>query len=37
MGDPAPETAQIVAARIRAALEHLPPERPIPAPDCGLK
>ena len=37
MGDPAPETPETVAARIRAALEHLPPERLIPAPDCGMK
>jgi len=37
MGDPAPETPEVVAARIRAALEHLPPERLIPAPDCGMK
>jgi 5-methyltetrahydropteroyltriglutamate--homocysteine methyltransferase len=37
MGDPAPESPQTVAARIRRALEHLPPERLIPAPDCGMK
>jgi 5-methyltetrahydropteroyltriglutamate--homocysteine methyltransferase len=37
MGDPEPETPQTVAARIRAALAHLPPERLIPAPDCGMK
>jgi 5-methyltetrahydropteroyltriglutamate--homocysteine methyltransferase len=37
MGDPAPETHETVAARIRAALKHLPPERLIPAPDCGMK
>jgi len=37
MGDPQPETPQVVAARIRAALDHLPPERLIPAPDCGMK
>jgi 5-methyltetrahydropteroyltriglutamate--homocysteine methyltransferase len=37
MGDPAPETPEVVAARIRAALAHLPPERLIPAPDCGMK
>src|SRR5262249_46634734 len=37
MGDPQPETPQTVAARIRAALEQLPPERLIPAPDCGMK
>src|SRR5215472_3608741 len=37
MGDPEPETPETVAARIRAALGHLPPERLIPAPDCGMK
>ena len=37
MGDPEPETPETVAARIRAALEHVPPERLVPAPDCGMK
>jgi 5-methyltetrahydropteroyltriglutamate--homocysteine methyltransferase len=37
MGEPAPETPETVAARIHAALAHLPPERLIPAPDCGMK
>jgi 5-methyltetrahydropteroyltriglutamate--homocysteine methyltransferase len=37
MGDPEPETPEAVAARIRAALAHLPPERLIPGPDCGIK
>jgi 5-methyltetrahydropteroyltriglutamate--homocysteine methyltransferase len=37
MADPQPETPEVVAARIRAALAHLPPERLIPAPDCGMK
>ena len=37
MGDPEPETPETVAARVRAALKHLPPERLIPAPDCGMK
>jgi 5-methyltetrahydropteroyltriglutamate--homocysteine methyltransferase len=37
MGDPQPETPETVAARIRGALEHIPPERLIPAPDCGMK
>ena len=37
MGDPQPETAETVAARIRAALRHVPAERLIPAPDCGMK
>lgn len=31
------ETAQTVAARIRSALAVLPPERLVPAPDCGMK
>ncbi|HMD66769.1 MAG TPA: 5-methyltetrahydropteroyltriglutamate--homocysteine methyltransferase [Stellaceae bacterium] len=37
MGDPQPETPETVAARIRRALEHIPPHRLIPAPDCGMK
>jgi 5-methyltetrahydropteroyltriglutamate--homocysteine methyltransferase len=37
MGDPAPETPETVAGRIRAALAHVPAERLIPAPDCGMK
>jgi 5-methyltetrahydropteroyltriglutamate--homocysteine methyltransferase len=37
MGDPQPETPETVAARIRAALRHVAPERLIPAPDCGMK
>jgi 5-methyltetrahydropteroyltriglutamate--homocysteine methyltransferase len=37
LGDATPETADVVADRIRRALEHLPPERLIAAPDCGLK
>lgn len=31
------ESAALVAERIRAALEHVPPERLMPAPDCGMK
>ena len=31
------ESPQLVAERIRAALKHLPPERMIVAPDCGMK
>jgi 5-methyltetrahydropteroyltriglutamate--homocysteine methyltransferase len=31
------ETPEIVAARIRRGLEHVPAERLIPAPDCGMK
>ena len=37
MGDPKPESPETVAARIRAALAHIPAERLIPAPDCGMK
>ena len=35
MADPAPETPQTVAARIRAALAHLPPEPLIPPPTAA--
>ena len=31
------ETADVVAARIRRVLPHVPPERMIVAPDCGMK
>src|SRR5580704_9981773 len=31
------ETPQIVADRIRRALDHVPPERIVVAPDCGMK
>ena len=37
LGDPAVETAEHVAARIRRGLQHVSPERLIPAPDCGMK
>jgi 5-methyltetrahydropteroyltriglutamate--homocysteine methyltransferase len=37
LADPAVETAEQVAARIRAGLERVPPERLVPAPDCGMK
>jgi 5-methyltetrahydropteroyltriglutamate--homocysteine methyltransferase len=37
LGDRAVESAETVAARIRAALEHMPAERLVPAPDCGMK
>ena len=36
-GDPGIETPDVVASRIRAALEVLPPERIVVAPDCGMK
>ncbi len=37
LGDPEVESADTVAARIRAALAHVPAERLMPAPDCGMK
>jgi 5-methyltetrahydropteroyltriglutamate--homocysteine methyltransferase len=37
LADPAVESAETVAARIRAALKFAPAERVIPAPDCGMK
>jgi 5-methyltetrahydropteroyltriglutamate--homocysteine methyltransferase len=37
LGDPDIETPDVVAARIRRALEHVPAERLVIAPDCGMK
>jgi len=37
MGDPQVESPQVVAERIRAALAHVPAERMVVAPDCGMK
>jgi 5-methyltetrahydropteroyltriglutamate--homocysteine methyltransferase len=37
LGAPTPETAEIVAARLRAALRHIPADRLVAAPDCGMK
>jgi 5-methyltetrahydropteroyltriglutamate--homocysteine methyltransferase len=37
LSDPEIESPQTVAARIRAVLPHVPAERIIVAPDCGLK
>ena len=37
LADLAIETPQTVAARIRAALAHVPAERLVIAPDCGMK
>jgi 5-methyltetrahydropteroyltriglutamate--homocysteine methyltransferase len=37
LGDPAIETAEQVAERIRRALQYVAPENLIPAPDCGMK
>jgi 5-methyltetrahydropteroyltriglutamate--homocysteine methyltransferase len=37
LGDMEVETPEIVAKRIRAALQYIEPERLILAPDCGMK
>ena len=37
LGSNAVESAQDVASRIRAALKHVPAERLVAAPDCGMK
>src|SRR5580700_11404332 len=37
LSDMAVETPEIVASRIRRALPHVPAERIVVAPDCGLK
>ena len=37
LGTPAFETPEEVASRIRQGLEHVPAERLIAAPDCGMK
>jgi len=37
LGDAAVETADCVAARIRAALKVVPADRLVLAPDCGMK
>jgi 5-methyltetrahydropteroyltriglutamate--homocysteine methyltransferase len=37
LGDHQVESPQAVADRIRAALAHVPAERLVPAPDCGMK
>jgi 5-methyltetrahydropteroyltriglutamate--homocysteine methyltransferase len=37
LSTPEVETPEVVAARIRRALPHVPAERIIVAPDCGLK
>jgi len=37
LADMTVETPDIVAARLRAALAHVPAERLIAAPDCGMK
>jgi 5-methyltetrahydropteroyltriglutamate--homocysteine methyltransferase len=37
LADPNVETPEQVAARIRAALKHVKPDRLVLAPDCGMK
>ncbi len=37
LGDPSVEGADAVARRIRAGLRHVPAERLVPVPDCGMK
>jgi len=37
LGDETPESPQLVADRLRATMEFVPPERIIAAPDCGMK
>jgi 5-methyltetrahydropteroyltriglutamate--homocysteine methyltransferase len=37
LSDPEPETPEVVAERISAALEVIPPERLQVGPDCGMK
>jgi 5-methyltetrahydropteroyltriglutamate--homocysteine methyltransferase len=37
LSDPSPETPEVVAARIEAALAVIPPERLQVGPDCGMK
>ncbi len=37
LNDMTPETPEVVAGRIRAALKYVPPERLQLAPDCGMK
>jgi 5-methyltetrahydropteroyltriglutamate--homocysteine methyltransferase len=37
LGDPEAETPAVVADRIHAALRHVPAERLVAAPDCGMK
>jgi len=37
LGDPAIETAAVIAGRIRHGLKYVAADRLIPAPDCGMK
>jgi len=37
LGDPAVETPEVIAARVRRALPYVTPDRLVLAPDCGMK
>jgi 5-methyltetrahydropteroyltriglutamate--homocysteine methyltransferase len=37
LNDPTPESPEVVAQRLRAALRYVSPDRLIAAPDCGMK
>jgi 5-methyltetrahydropteroyltriglutamate--homocysteine methyltransferase len=37
LSDPQEEAPEVVAGRVRRALEHVAPEQVILAPDCGMK
>ena len=37
LADPKAETPEVVAGRLRAALRHIPADRLVAAPDCGMK
>jgi 5-methyltetrahydropteroyltriglutamate--homocysteine methyltransferase len=37
LGDPAVETAEVVADRVRRALPYVPADKIVLAPDCGMK
>jgi 5-methyltetrahydropteroyltriglutamate--homocysteine methyltransferase len=37
LGDPAVETAEAVATRIRDGLRFVAADKLVPAPDCGMK
>jgi 5-methyltetrahydropteroyltriglutamate--homocysteine methyltransferase len=37
LSDPTVESPDVIVTRVRRALEHIPPERVILAPDCGMK
>ena len=37
LSDPAVESPDVVAERIRAALQWVPAQRLVVAPDCGMK